>query len=85
MNMRDKSRETFKSPEKPSIDYLNTGAILRIADSLETLCKSRDTLETDRDMYRLWWEDGQEENAALGRTIAGLRGHITRLKKEKLK
>lgn len=85
MNMRDKSRKAFTAPEKSSLSYIDTGCMLRIADSMETLCKSRVEVEADRDFYKKQWEKEQAWTADLRRTVAGLRGYITRLNKGKSK
>jgi hypothetical protein len=66
------------------------GAILRIADSLETLIQNKlheipeyKAAVSNRDMYKRWYRDERKANIKLDKTIAGLRGYITRLKREK--
>ena len=64
-----------------SLEQINTGAILRIADACEKMCQDRESLER-----RLKWmgEDRDRTHARLEtelRRNAALRGVITRMKR----
>ena len=82
---RDESRKNYgikvNEDTSASYDLLNTGALLRIADAIETLAKSRELLEKERDKYKRWYAEECEKSAHLHARIAGLKGYITRLKK----
>ena len=64
-----------------SIEQINCGALLRLADATELMCKDREKLERDyaymraeRDRYRSSLESAE-------RRIAALKGVITKAKK----
>jgi hypothetical protein len=65
-----------------SLNQINTGSLLRMADAIEKLCQSRQKLEIERDMYKRWYDKQIDNNYKLCRQNAGLRGYITRLKKK---
>lgn len=66
-----------------TLDQINTGCMLRIADATEAMAKNHlklqddyDYMRSERDRYRSLYNQQQ-------RQIAALRGHITRLKNAK--
>lgn len=66
-----------------TIEQIQLGTLIRIADGVELMAKRYQDLLSDRD----WWknvaeERGKREDLA-DRRNAALRGHITRLKKSK--
>ena len=60
-----------------TIEEINTGCLLRIADSLEQIEQPYKDLLQDIEYYK----EFEQENKKLKRTIAGLKGHINKLKK----
>jgi hypothetical protein len=83
-NYRTESREQYGQNTESGLlcaDQLKLGAILRIADATEKMAKNYDDLIRDRDHYKSYYYQELTESAKLEKTIAGLRGYITRLKK----
>ena len=66
-----------------SIDQLNCGAILRIAEAVEKMCLDREKLERDYKYMCKRRDYFMKECDKLSRSNAALRGHIRRLKKKK--
>lgn len=64
---------------------IELGAILRIADATELMARRYIDLIGERDCYKQSAKQERQYNELLCRRIAGLRGHITRLKKQKKK
>jgi hypothetical protein len=64
-----------------SIDQIQLGAVLRIADAVEKMALRYNDLLTDRDWSKRRNQEKEEENARLRRSQAALRGYIKRLKK----
>lgn len=83
--LRDESRVNYITGEGPAtLEQINAGSLMRIADSVETLAKDRDQLERRLKFYqdkseRLEWDLDTER-----RRSAALRGHITRIKRAAL-
>ena len=83
MTHREAAKKAWKTDKAVANEgEIKLGALLRIADSMDSMCKSRVDLEANRDLYKRWYKEEQVETASLRRTITGLRGYITRLKKE---
>jgi len=86
MNHREAAKRTWSTRgDLATKEEIKIGALLRIADSTEKMCTDRDRLERERAMYKQWWQEEQVKNTDLRRTIAGLKGYITRLKKDRPK
>jgi len=64
-------------------ENLNLSCALRIADAVEVIAKNYSELIEERDKHYRWFKEEQEKNEKLRRTISGLIGYITRLKKKK--
>lgn len=80
----DESRREWKTHKDTATnEEIRTGCFQRIALSLETMAQGRSRLEQDRDRYKRWWEEEQERTAILRSRIRGLRGTITRMKRER--
>lgn len=92
LSWRKESRDNYGSwvDEKETTvceQQVRTGAILRIADSLETLINRKlheqpeyKAAIADRDKYLGWYQSERNTVRKMGKTIDGLRGYITRLK-----
>ena len=83
MICRDASKRDWTAPEKPTVDEIKIGSLQRIADAVELVAKNYLRLIDDRNM----WERTAAQRArtidSLRRREAGLRGTITRMKKER--
>ena len=64
-----------------NIDQIKLGALLRIADAVETMAKSYDGMRIDRDWWKGEAERRQEEVKGLRHIIRGLRGALTKAKR----
>lgn len=85
LNLRDESRKAYTTSVLPgeglSNDSLKTGALLRIADATEKMAMRHTDLIEQRDRYERWYREQTHSVARRDRTIANLRGQITKLKK----
>lgn len=79
---RDESRRNWGTKDSMTLDQIQLGALLRIADATEQMCRDREDLErkyrnmcTRRGHYREALEAERRKNAAL-------RGVITKLKRK---
>lgn len=66
-----------------TLDQINCGSLLRIADAVEKMASSYDSLREDRDFYRQLYLDERAAAKKLARGNAALRGHLKRLKRLK--
>ena len=64
-----------------TLEQINCGAILRIADALESIAQIYRVLIDERNRYKSWYETERDKNARHWRRQAALRGVITKLKK----
>lgn len=82
-DLREESRRSYGTRDKnATVEELNAGALCRIADSLEKMEKPYLRLLDDVACLRREYQERGDEIERLGRVVAGLRGHITKLKKE---
>lgn len=66
----------------PTHEEIRTGCLQRIADATELMAKNHAALVDERDRYLRWYEQKRQQTASLGHVISGLRGRITRLKRQ---
>lgn len=69
------------SADTVSLDQINTGSFLRIADSMEKMAANHVALVDERDRLKRWYEDERARNQKWSRRYAALQGHFNRLKK----
>lgn len=81
-NLKNASREEWVSREqKPSLDELKLGCLLRIADSTEKMTENIIQLQSRYEqMVRLYRQE-RTERLFQQRRVAALKGVITKLKK----
>jgi hypothetical protein len=63
-------------------DQLRTGAMLRIADATEKMARNHIDLINDRDRFERYYREARAQNRSMFKSMAGLKGQITRLKKK---
>lgn len=82
---RDGSRINWGS-NKPgmTLEQINTGCLLRIADASEKMALRHADLIRDRDYFERECRRLESENDALRRSNASLRGHLKRAKAKKV-
>ena len=81
-NLRELSKRGFvQNNEIPSLDEIDSGSLQRIADATEAMALNYQVLIGERDRFERWWLKEQCRADRLERSNAGLRGHITRLKR----
>ena len=68
--------------ENLTVEQINAGSLLRIADATELMAKNHAALVDERDRYLRWYTQEVANGKRLHATIRGLRGTITRMKKE---
>lgn len=75
-------KEWAHSGENPSIQDIELGALLRIADSTEKMAVNHAELIRSRDMYKGFYEQARLTLKLRDRQIAALRGHLSRAKRK---
>lgn len=66
--------------EKLSIEQIQTGALLRIADAVELMAQNYTAMQNDVKFYKERCNQLRVEIERLNRKNAALRGHLTKLK-----
>jgi hypothetical protein len=79
-SLRERSKLDYTS-NYDSLNDLNTGALLRIADATEKMAVTHVALQEDRDRYKRWYQDSEKTRKYLLLSNAALKGQITKLKK----
>lgn len=81
---RDQSKRDYGTNQdhKLSLDQIQLGAILRIADASEKMASNYSQMQQDLDWYRIRCKSLNETIESRNRQIANLRGQITKLKKK---
>lgn len=77
---KDESRVDWGTGNIMTIEQINTGALLRIADAVEKMAQNYDGLIRDRDYYK---RESRERGLTIDRlkkSNAALRGHLKRRK-----
>lgn len=69
------------SGKNVTLDQINCGSLLRIADAVELMAQEHAKLVHDRDWYKRMYEDERNRSTRLERSNAALRGVITKMKK----
>lgn len=83
INYRDESRKAYGTQrENLTLEQLNTGALLRIADATEKACADREALERQLKQLRQRHASTLSELSTEKRRTAALRGVINRMKRE---
>lgn len=79
---REISRSTdWGSGSNPTLEQVNAGSLLRIADAMEIMTNNFDNLRTDRDYWKGRAGDWECKSKRLSHSIAALRGVITKIKR----
>lgn len=80
---RDESRKDWGTTSELalSLDQVNTGALLRIADATELMARRYQDLINERDLYKIRYFTQQQRAEAAERRISALRGVITRMRR----
>jgi len=83
-NYRDESRKIwgnqFAEGENLSLEQINTGAILRIADATEKMVAKYTQMERDLECYKLEYKKLRSDIEKLNRSKSALSGHLKRIK-----
>lgn len=69
------------SDDRMTLEQINAGSLLRIADALELSAKDREKLERDYKYVRSARDEYRRRCESLERRIAAMKGVITKLKK----
>jgi len=83
-NFKEESKKDWGSDQSTSlsIEQINCGAILRIADATEKLAFKYTQMEKDLAWYKEQYSNKTREIARLNRVAAALRGHMKRTKNQ---
>lgn len=81
---RDESRKNWGNTDSGNltIQQINTGALLRIADASEAMAKNHNDLISTVAYWRGRAERAEQCSARLARTVAALRGVITKMRRK---
>lgn len=81
---RKESRKDWgtSGPHALSLDQINAGAVLRIADACELMARRHLDLIDERDRFERWYRDEQRRREAADRRVSALRGVITKMKRK---
>lgn len=81
-NFKEESRKDWGSDQSTSlsIEQINCGAILRIADAAEKMVFKYTQMEKDLAWYKEQYSNKTREIERLNRVAAALRGHMKRTK-----
>lgn len=79
---RDGSKENWGVNDKKTLtlEQIQTGAILRIADATEVMAKRHIELITQRDMYERWYNQEVASHKITKKSLNSTKGHLTRAK-----
>ncbi len=80
MDSRQASKTGWNFTNASTPEVINCGSLQRIADSCELMAKRNQELIDDRDRYKRWYEERGQRIDSRDRTIANLRGQVTKLK-----
>lgn len=82
MNLRDESRKNWGTAnnEHLSLEQINTGALLRLADATEKMAQRYTSLIDERDRLDSMYKAERKISRILERSNAALRGHLKRAK-----
>lgn len=79
---RERSRTNWGSSEEAlTLEQINAGALMRIADASEAMAKNHVALMREREMYERMYRERQATCQRLSRQVSALRGVITKLKR----
>ena len=83
-NYKSESRKDWGQDTNGSltIEQINCGAILRIADAVELMAKNYLQLQHDAAFYKRKYQEQQKEIESLTRSKNAYSGHVKRLKKK---
>lgn len=83
-SLREASKTNWVSTnESPTLEQINTGCLLRIADSVEKMALRHTELMRDRDYWERECRAVRKDRDSLSRSNASLRGHMKRMKAKK--
>jgi predicted nuclease with TOPRIM domain len=66
--------------EGMTLEQINTGCLLRIADATDKMAQRHTELIEQRDRFERWYKNEQKRVEYLERSNAALRGHLKRAK-----
>lgn len=77
-DMRDMSRKKWNT-DGSTIEEINCGSMLRVADAVEAMAKDRNQIEQDLKFYKEAYDRHTKQIDQLTRSRSALRGVITRM------
>lgn len=81
-NARENSRKDWTFTAESDPEALKLGALQRIADACELMAKEHARLVREREMFERSYKEQRKHKEQAQRTAAGLRGQITKLKRQ---
>lgn len=81
---RQESRIDYgTTDENMTLEQIQTGAILRIADAAEKMANNYAQILSDLDWYKKRYQQEKDKNEQLRKSVASYKGHLTRLRHNK--
>lgn len=71
--------------ESLSVEQLQTGALLRLADATEMMAKNYTSMQANLDWYKNQSQERHDRILSLEKQVSSLKGVITKLKKKQAK
>lgn len=85
-NYRDATKANWgTSDDKLTLEQVNTGCLLRIADAIEKMASNYQRMENELAMYKRRHNEEKEYKERHWRTIRAMKGVITKLKNSSAK
>lgn len=81
---REESKTNWGTNDQPAgltIEQIQTGCLLRIADASELMARNYLQLQSDLNMYKRWHKEEVDKNSKLQRQVNAYRGIVKKLKK----
>lgn len=81
-NLKTLSKDKTWTTNDTSFEAIKISCLMRIADASEATAKNFRELESDRDLYRRWYNEQRDRAARLERRLTATRGVVTRQRKK---
>lgn len=70
------------SGEPLTIEQINIGCMLRIADATEKMAVNYQRLIDERNQYENWWKQARDRENRLQKQLSAMKGVVTKLRKK---
>ena len=78
--LREHSNTNYSLQDNPTLEQINSGSLMRIADATEKMALHYTELIDRASRYERWYEQERKTTRRLEHSNAALRGHLKRAK-----